>query len=131
MNTPVIQATSKARFAKALAHTRHLHLRAAQMTRNRADAEDLVQETYARAYASLHQFRDGTNLRAWLNCILTKCLVGVPSPRVGLGTLCRLRQQLPAASTALLARPNRWPRSPLSGRAARSRAGTCSSKTGP
>jgi len=39
------------------------------MTRNHADAEDLVQETYTRAFASFHQFRDGTNLKAWPNRI--------------------------------------------------------------
>jgi RNA polymerase sigma-70 factor, ECF subfamily len=50
------------RFAQALAHSRQLYSAAARMTRNRADAEDLVQETYARAYASFHQFTEGTNL---------------------------------------------------------------------
>ncbi len=54
---------------------RQLHLTAARMTRSAADAEDLVQETYARAYASFHQFRDGTNLRAWLNRILTNTFI--------------------------------------------------------
>ncbi len=65
----------EARFAEALDHLRHLHVKAARMTRNRADAEDLVQETYARAYASFHQFSDGTNLRAWLNRILTNTFI--------------------------------------------------------
>ena len=37
---------------------------ASRMTRDHAEAEDLVQETYARAFASFHQFRNGTNLKA-------------------------------------------------------------------
>ena len=45
------------------------------MTRNPADAEDLVQETYAKAYASFHQFREGTNIRAWLNRILKNTFI--------------------------------------------------------
>lgn len=48
-----------------------LYAHASRLTRNPADAEDLVQETYTRAYRSFHQFRPGTNLRAWLLRILT------------------------------------------------------------
>lgn len=44
---------------------------AMRYTRNRADAEDLVQDAMAKAYGSLHQFRPGTNLRAWLYRILS------------------------------------------------------------
>jgi RNA polymerase sigma-70 factor, ECF subfamily len=66
---------AEVRFAEALGYMRYLHATASRMTRNHADAEDLVQETYARAYASFHQFRDGTNLKAWLNRILTNVFI--------------------------------------------------------
>ncbi len=45
------------------------------MTRNPADAEDVVQETYAKAYSSFHQFQPGTNLKAWLYRILTNTYI--------------------------------------------------------
>lgn len=44
---------------------------AMRLTSNRADAEDLVQETYLKAYRGYGSFREGTNLRAWLFRILT------------------------------------------------------------
>jgi RNA polymerase sigma-70 factor (ECF subfamily) len=62
-------------FAEALAHQQQLYSAASRMTRNPADAEDLVQETYAKAYASFHQFREGTNVRAWPNRILKNTFI--------------------------------------------------------
>ncbi|WP_067602250.1 sigma-70 family RNA polymerase sigma factor [Nocardiopsis listeri] len=52
-----------------------LYPTALRMTRNPADAEDLVQETFAKAFANFHQFRVGTNLRAWLYRILTNTFI--------------------------------------------------------
>jgi RNA polymerase sigma-70 factor (ECF subfamily) len=52
-----------------------LYSAALRMTRNPADAEDLVQETYAKAYASFHQFKPGTNLKAWMYRILTNSFI--------------------------------------------------------
>jgi RNA polymerase sigma-70 factor, ECF subfamily len=65
-----------ARFeADALGYLDQLYAAALRMTRNPADAEDVVQETYAKAYASFHQFTPGTNLKAWLYRILTNTYI--------------------------------------------------------
>jgi RNA polymerase sigma-70 factor (ECF subfamily) len=65
-----------ARFERdALPFLDQLYSAAIRMTRNPADAEDLVQEAYAKAYGSFHQFREGTNLRAWLYRILTNTFI--------------------------------------------------------
>ncbi|HEV7758718.1 MAG TPA: sigma-70 family RNA polymerase sigma factor [Acidimicrobiales bacterium] len=52
-----------------------LYSAALRMTRNRADAEDLVQETYLRAYRGFSGFQSGTNLKAWLYRILTNTYI--------------------------------------------------------
>jgi RNA polymerase sigma-70 factor (ECF subfamily) len=54
---------------------RQLFPLALRMTRNAADAEDLVQEASAKAYAAFHQFRPGSNLTAWLQTILTNSFI--------------------------------------------------------
>jgi RNA polymerase sigma-70 factor (ECF subfamily) len=56
---------------QAMEFAPQLYSAALRMTRNPADAEDLVQETYLRAYRSFNTFEQGTNLRAWLFRILT------------------------------------------------------------
>jgi RNA polymerase sigma-70 factor, ECF subfamily len=52
-----------------------LYSAALRMTRNPADAEDLVQETYLKAYAAFQSFSKGTNLKAWLYRILTNTYI--------------------------------------------------------
>ncbi|WNV90566.1 sigma-70 family RNA polymerase sigma factor [Umezawaea sp. Da 62-37] len=52
-----------------------LYSAALRMTRNPADAEDLVQETYLKAYAAFASFSQGTNLKAWLYRILTNTYI--------------------------------------------------------
>ncbi|HEX5532110.1 MAG TPA: sigma-70 family RNA polymerase sigma factor [Actinomycetales bacterium] len=65
-----------ARFeADALQYLDQLYSAAMRMTRNPADAEDLVQEAYTKAFASFHQYRPGTNLKAWLYRILTNTYI--------------------------------------------------------
>src|SRR5512132_1087438 len=56
--------------AEALQFLGPLFATAMRLTRNRADAEDLVQDTYVKAFRHSGQFRRGTNLRAWLYTIL-------------------------------------------------------------
>src|SRR5690349_17034516 len=52
-----------------------LYSAALRMTRNPSDAEDLVQETFVKAFAAFHQFEEGTNLKAWLYRILTNTFI--------------------------------------------------------
>jgi RNA polymerase sigma-70 factor, ECF subfamily len=55
-----------------LPHLNHLYRAAYYLTRNDAEAEDLVQDTFLKAYRSFHQFQPGTNCRAWLLTILRR-----------------------------------------------------------
>jgi RNA polymerase sigma-70 factor, ECF subfamily len=59
----------------AMQYARQLYSAALRMTRNPADAEDLVQETYLKAYRAYHTFEAGTNLKAWLYRILTNTYI--------------------------------------------------------
>jgi RNA polymerase sigma-70 factor, ECF subfamily len=65
-----------ARFEQtALPFLDQLYSAALRMTRNPSDAEDLVQETFVKAFAAFHQFQEGTNLKAWLYRILTNTFI--------------------------------------------------------
>src|SRR5487761_1366672 len=66
----------QARFTDlAMEHMPALYSAALRMTRNPADAEDLVQETYLKAYRGFGGFQEGTNLKAWLYKILTNTFI--------------------------------------------------------
>ena len=75
--TPVAQHMDRdARFERDVVPIMdRLYPAALRMTRNPSDAEDLVQETVAKAYAAFHQFKPGTNLRAWLHRILSNTFI--------------------------------------------------------
>ena len=65
-----------ARFEReALPHRDQLLQRAMRLTRRAQDAEDLVQETLAKAYAAFARFQQGSNLRAWLHKIMTNTFI--------------------------------------------------------
>ena len=60
---------------QALPFMDQLYAAALRMTRNPSDAQDLVQETFVKAYAAFNQFQQGTNLKAWLYRILTNTFI--------------------------------------------------------
>ena len=74
-----VQETPEERSARferdAMPFLDQLYAAALRMTRNPADAEDLVQETFVKAFAAFHQFTEGTNLKAWLYRILTNTFI--------------------------------------------------------
>ena len=79
---PIVDVTTEtpaarvARFeAEAMPYLDQLYSAALRTTRNPADAEDLVQETFAKAFAAFHQYKPGTNLKAWLYRILTNTYI--------------------------------------------------------
>ena len=76
---PVASETPEERAARfereALPLLDQLYSAALRTTRNPADAEDLVQETYAKAFAAFHQYQPGTNLKAWMYRILTNTYI--------------------------------------------------------
>ncbi len=61
--------------AEALPLLPGMYSAAYRLTRNPSDAEDLVQETFLRAYRAFHQFEPGTNLKAWLYRILMNTFI--------------------------------------------------------
>jgi RNA polymerase sigma-70 factor, ECF subfamily len=80
-------AELEARFeADAIPYMRPMFPAAYRLTRDRHEAEDLIQETFARAYIKFHQFEPGTNLRAWLYCIMFRTFYST----------CRKRSRKPA-----------------------------------
>jgi RNA polymerase sigma-70 factor (ECF subfamily) len=72
---------------------------AVRLTRHHCDAEDLIQETFTKAYVAFHQFTPGTNLRAWLHRILVTTFY----------TVCRKRQRQPAEVLAAELRDDAGP----------------------
>jgi len=69
-------AERKKRFERdALQYMNQLYAAAMRYTKNPEDAQDLVQDTYAKAYTSFHQFEPGTNLKAWLYRVLTTTFI--------------------------------------------------------
>jgi RNA polymerase sigma-70 factor (ECF subfamily) len=111
-NSAQQQAEQKIREFEELAipYSRLLFGAALNKTKNQADAEDLVQETYAKAFRSWHQFEKGTNLRAWLIKILENTYINVSikkSKQIGQNSLSELEDFQIGGATSLTARANR------------------------
>ena len=72
---------------QVLPYARQLHSVALRPTGNSADAEDLVQETYAKTYAGFGTFKPGTNLRAWLHRVEANAFT-TPTGPAAVGRRC-------------------------------------------
>lgn len=84
---PDVTNETKRRFEEqAVPLMASLYPAALRLTKQRCDAEDLIQETFTRAYLKFHQYTPGTNLRAWLGRILVTTFY----------TMCRRRGRAPA-----------------------------------
>ncbi|MCY0905281.1 sigma-70 family RNA polymerase sigma factor [Arthrobacter sp. H14-L1] len=71
-------AARRIRFERdAMQYVDQLYSAAMRMARNPSDAEDLVQEAYTKAFSAFHQYRPGTNLKAWLYRILTNTYINL------------------------------------------------------
>ena len=69
-------AQKKARFERdAMQYTNQMYAAALRYTKDPHDAQDLVQDTYAKAFVSFHQFEPGTNLKAWMYRILSTTFI--------------------------------------------------------
>ncbi len=69
-------AEKKARFERdAMQYTSQMYAAALRYTKDPHDAQDLVQDTYAKAFVSFHQFEPGTNLKAWMYRILSTTFI--------------------------------------------------------
>lgn len=74
----VVPLSPQASFEEqALPFMDQLYAAAMRMTRNPADAADLVQETFLKAYGAWERFTQGTNLKAWLYSILTNSYINI------------------------------------------------------
>ena len=71
------QSQSSDFVAQALPYADQLYAAAMRLTKNPADAADVVQETYLKAFQAFHQYEQGTNLKAWLYRILTNTYINL------------------------------------------------------
>lgn len=93
VHTPSADGDLVAQFQRALVSRReHLYRHALRLSRNHADAEDLVQETMLKAYMRFDSFRSGTNLNAWLFRILLNTYINAYRQKRRHPVLCSTEQ---------------------------------------